>query len=184
MTENDDNTINEPASDNLPVPIEHSTTESDPQVAALLDELRTDPRWQAYWQMTTEEREQHHRDQISKMARAGRSVAPFYFDSLTDSEIDRGIRRTVNKLKEIRTSRGMTISQVAGFMGVDKSVVSKFENGLADPRLSTLLRYAQAVRAAVLVHPVSELDTSVLDGISARLQLRAFGQPDPGPQTS
>lgn len=45
-------------------------------------------------------------------------------------------------------------------------------------------RPAHEVRAAVPVHHAAALDTSVLDGLSVRLQLRASRPPDPGPQTS
>lgn len=108
---------------------------------------------------------------INELASAGFPVPTKRPDpgSLTEAELDGGVRKTVNALKAIRTSRNMTIAQVAGFMGVDKSVVSKFESGPADPRLSTLLRYAHAVGATMLAFPTSETGTSLLDGFGDRL---------------
>lgn len=81
------------------------------------------------------------------------------------------IRKVVAALKRARTTRGITIEQVAEASGVHKSVISRFENESADPHLGTLLRYADAVGAdlAVLIDGdrVSDfgMDTSLLDGI-------------------
>ncbi|WP_162465058.1 MULTISPECIES: helix-turn-helix transcriptional regulator [unclassified Mycolicibacterium] len=86
-------------------------------------------------------------------------------DTPTQATLDTEIRRTVQLLKDTRTTRGMTIADVAGYMGVDKSVVTKFENNTSDPRMSTILRYAHAVRAAIVVYPAPTVATPIVDGI-------------------
>lgn len=81
------------------------------------------------------------------------------------------IRKVIAALKRARTTRGITIEQVAEASGVHKSVISRFENESADPHLGTLLRYADAVGADLAVFVdgarVSDFgaDTSFLDGI-------------------
>lgn len=55
------------------------------------------------------------------------------------------IRHIILALKEVRKKRGLTIDQVATACGVHKSVISRFENESTDPRMDTVLRYAEAV---------------------------------------
>lgn len=54
-------------------------------------------------------------------------------------------RLLIGMLKAARVRHGLTIVDVAVRAGVHKSVIGKFENETTDPRLSTLLRYADAV---------------------------------------
>lgn len=54
-------------------------------------------------------------------------------------------RQLINALKTARVRQDLTIVDVAVRAGVHKSVIGKFENETTDPRLSTLLRYADAV---------------------------------------
>lgn len=52
-------------------------------------------------------------------------------------------------LVALRRAKGLTQQAVATRMKRDKSVVSRFENLGADPRLSTIRRYARAIGARV-----------------------------------
>ena len=55
----------------------------------------------------------------------------------------------IEQLVAHRKRLGLTQDQVARAMGRSQSVVSDLETMSSDPRLSSLRRYAQAVRAAV-----------------------------------
>ncbi|XKF82955.1 helix-turn-helix transcriptional regulator [Humibacillus xanthopallidus] len=60
----------------------------------------------------------------------------------------------IARLVRLRVESGLTQKEVAQRMGVKQPMVSGFENGGADPRLSTLQRYARAVCARL----VTDLD--------------------------
>jgi DNA-binding XRE family transcriptional regulator len=60
-------------------------------------------------------------------------------------------RQLINALKAARVRGGLTIVDVAARAGVHKSVIGKFENETTDPRLSTLLRYADAVNVDLVL---------------------------------
>src|SRR5262245_36753734 len=53
----------------------------------------------------------------------------------------------VDALVALRHALGLTQTEVARRMGVKQPMVSGFENEGSDPRLSTIQRYARAVRA-------------------------------------
>lgn len=86
------------------------------------------------------------------------------------------IRQAIKELKAVRADRGLTIAQVAEAIGVDKSVVSRFENETVDPHISTLLRYAGAVGAdvGISIEPraTSEWDTRILRDVGGRLRTK------------
>jgi DNA-binding XRE family transcriptional regulator len=71
-------------------------------------------------------------------------------DRLTafDDETQRG--RVVLELVTLREAFGLTQTDIGKRMGVEQPTVSQFENG-ADPRLSTLQRYARALGAKVMI---------------------------------
>jgi transcriptional regulator with XRE-family HTH domain len=59
---------------------------------------------------------------------------------------DAGVRETLlSDLLEARHQAGLTQTAVAEMMSTSQSAVSELEGGLAEPRLSTLQRYARAV---------------------------------------
>lgn len=55
----------------------------------------------------------------------------------------------IRALAQMRTKLGMTQRDVALAMRTTQSAVSDLENGLTDPRLSTLQRYARAVQSEI-----------------------------------
>ena len=56
------------------------------------------------------------------------------------------VQKALQALKQERAESGMTISDVAERSGLDRSVVSRLENGKQDnPTVATLMRYAAAV---------------------------------------
>lgn len=121
---------------NLPVPV------SDPVTAAALTDL-IDEYEQMYSQLSPQEQERVPRGPFDQIMSAGRSHAAWA--QLPQENVDAAIRERIKALKAARIALGMTIAEVAAIVGVGKSVISKFENGYSDPRLSTVLRYATAV---------------------------------------
>lgn len=69
-------------------------------------------------------------------------------------------RVLLRRLIEVRAERGLTQDQVGELMGVSQPTVAAFEAHDSNPRLSTIRRYAQAVRA--LVHHKVEPDEGQL----------------------
>jgi len=45
-------------------------------------------------------------------------------------------------LKEIRVGRGMSLEEIGRLLGTTKQVLSRYENGHRDPKISTVTRYA------------------------------------------
>lgn len=83
------------------------------------------------------------------------SFGQYLSERLADPELRAGhedyeVRRTiVAELVGRRKALGLSQSQVASRMGVKQPTVSGFENEDADPRLSTMHRYARAVDACL-----------------------------------
>ena len=56
----------------------------------------------------------------------------------------------LGKLKKHRESQGLTLADIADRSGMDRSAISRLENGqYLNPTLDTLYRYAQAVGAEI-----------------------------------
>ena len=67
------------------------------------------------------------------------------------------------KLKKHREAQGLSLTDVAEHSGMDRSAVSRLENGVyVNPTVDTLYRYAQAIGA--------EIGFSVRTGRDGRLQ--------------
>ncbi len=67
--------------------------------------------------------------------------------------------RLLFSLIRMRRDRGLTQQDVADKMGVTQATVSAFEKMDADPKLSTIQRYAMAIGARYTHH--AELDSAV-----------------------
>lgn len=59
-------------------------------------------------------------------------------------------KEIVNRFVSMRKERGLTQAQVAERMGVVQGSVQSFEAG-SDPRISTIMRYARAIGAQVIL---------------------------------
>ncbi len=56
----------------------------------------------------------------------------------------------LGKLKKHREAQGLSLSEVAERSGVDRSAISRLENGqYLNPTVDTLYRYAQAIGAEI-----------------------------------
>jgi ribosome-binding protein aMBF1 (putative translation factor) len=61
------------------------------------------------------------------------------------------VQRTLQALKRERERRGLSIGDLAERSGLDRSVVSRLENGKQDnPTVATLMRYAAAIGKRLL----------------------------------
>lgn len=81
--------------------------------------------------------------------RAAEAADPDLEAALADAEHR---LRLVRELVALRRSARLSQAEVARRMGTTQSAVSALEGGEHDPYLSTLQRYARAVRARVDVH--------------------------------
>jgi predicted transcriptional regulator len=60
------------------------------------------------------------------------------------------LRVMLAKLKKHREGQGLSLTDVAGRCGMDRSAISRLENGVyVNPTVDTLYRYAQAVGADI-----------------------------------
>ncbi|MFT3942220.1 MAG: helix-turn-helix domain-containing protein [Ancrocorticia sp.] len=71
-------------------------------------------------------------------------------------DMEEARQRLIDQLIAIRKSRGMTGSDVARELGISRQAVSKIEHGSRDPHLSTLIRYAMAVKAHISLNATRE----------------------------
>lgn len=55
----------------------------------------------------------------------------------------------IDRLSELRRSRGLSQTEVAARMGTSQSALARLESGQADIRVSTLARYAAALDADI-----------------------------------
>lgn len=69
------------------------------------------------------------------------------------------------KLKEARRKKGLTQEQLAKKIGVNRSVISKYESGMIEPSVTQIEKIADALE----VNPFTLI--GVFDGISALLDL-------------
>jgi transcriptional regulator with XRE-family HTH domain len=63
-----------------------------------------------------------------------------------------------NKIKQFRTKRRLTQSQLANKAGISQSVLSDIENGKVNPTVPTLYKIAKALN--VDMNKLLELDTA------------------------
>lgn len=117
------------------------------------------------------------REYLSQLGRNGHSISHISDPKQSVGEFktrqkhEAQVRQVISALKNARLRHNMTIAQVAEIAGVDKSVISRFENETTDTRLSTLLRYADAVEIDVSVSVggvcvSSPPTTTIIDAVS------------------
>ncbi len=62
------------------------------------------------------------------------------------------LRKTFAALKALREQQGLSISDLADRTGMDRTMISRLENGLIDnPTIGTMSRYAKALGKQVIV---------------------------------
>jgi DNA-binding XRE family transcriptional regulator len=85
---------------------------------------------------------QHDRDDLDLEVEARTRRNPEYPRILAAAERTRAL---VRALAEARERAGLTQAEVARRMGTTQPAVARLERGEADPRLSTVERYAEVV---------------------------------------
>jgi len=83
--------------------------------------------------------------------------------------MDIEIAPAVDRLREARVERGLTQAAIAAKIGTTQSAIARLESGDADPRLSTLERYARAVGMTVAVDAPAAAVPS-LDGTATEIR--------------
>ena len=61
-------------------------------------------------------------------------------------------------IREVRTAGGLTQAGLAALVGTKQSVVSRWERGHDEPRLSTLARVLRACGQAIVLHVEPDVD--------------------------
>ena len=62
------------------------------------------------------------------------------------------LKRTFAALKRLRQEKGLSITDLSDMTGMDRAAISRLENGqLANPTISTMNRYAEALGKRVVV---------------------------------
>ncbi|ODR08089.1 hypothetical protein BHQ15_09735 [Mycolicibacillus koreensis] len=64
-------------------------------------------------------------------------------------DLARSENQLIRELIAVRQRRGLKPAEVARKMGVDRSVVTRFESGATNPTMATVNRYAEAVGAMI-----------------------------------
>ncbi|WP_369311754.1 helix-turn-helix transcriptional regulator [Providencia rettgeri] len=62
----------------------------------------------------------------------------------------------INQLRKARLANNFTQLEIAEKMQTQKQNISRLEKGQFDPKLGTLLKYAQAVGMRITLNPTSE----------------------------
>ncbi|WP_298326208.1 helix-turn-helix transcriptional regulator [uncultured Dokdonia sp.] len=59
-------------------------------------------------------------------------------------EINAEVKRFGEKIREIRLKRQLSQMDVGANIGIDRENIRKYEKGLQEPRLSTIIKFAKA----------------------------------------
>ena len=68
-----------------------------------------------------------------------------------------------DNLKRIRLDRGMTQDELADLLDTSKQVISRYENGLRSPKVSTVAAFARALKVPITALTGETDDDSGLD---------------------
>ena len=71
-------------------------------------------------------------------------------------DLARSELRLIRDLTAVRQQRGLKPAELARRMGVDRSVITRFEAGGTNPTIATINRYAEAV-GAMIAYSVTDL---------------------------
>jgi DNA-binding XRE family transcriptional regulator len=76
---------------------------------------------------------------------------------LAERRAERALAELVAQLKAARREQGLSLADVRKRTGMDRSAVSKLENGLREnPTLDTVVRYASAVGKRLVISLVDD----------------------------
>ncbi|WP_018349243.1 helix-turn-helix domain-containing protein [Longispora albida] len=87
--------------------------------------------------------------------------------------MESSLEETLAELREARLSHGLSQADVAERMGTTQSAVARLEAAQSDPRLSTLLRYAESVGERVGLLPQREASSVAATAAHVKASLAA-----------
>ena len=100
------------------------------------------------------------REEIRRLRARFKKDKPSAEDLLKSGEVEGfvslgsflNLQETLRALKKLRERLGLSLSDVAKASKIDKAALSRLENGLqTNPKLTTLERYAAALRAEIVL---------------------------------
>lgn len=59
-------------------------------------------------------------------------------------EISAEVKRFGEKIREMRLQKGMSQMEVGALVQIDRENIRKYEKGLQEPRLTTIMKFAKA----------------------------------------
>lgn len=59
-------------------------------------------------------------------------------------EVHKSVKQFGQKILELRIKEGMSQMDVGALVGIDRENVRKYEKGLQEPRLSTIVKFSKA----------------------------------------
>ena len=96
---------------------------------------------------------QRERPSLGDLVASGEDSDPLSHGEFWD------IWTTMEKLKSLRVSSGLSLADMTAQTGMDRAALSRLENGVAvNPTINTLARYAQALGKRVEVRVVDAAD--------------------------
>ena len=106
-------------------------------------------------------------------------MAPINQGELPDAEVADGAALELGStIRALRRQAGLTVEQLAGNVGVSRSLISAIELGRAGPSIGTLRGIAQALNVPMAALFTGDADPSVADGNGSgqRMVVRAVGE--------
>ncbi|MBM3791413.1 MAG: helix-turn-helix transcriptional regulator [Acidobacteria bacterium] len=90
-------------------------------------------------------------DEAAKYDTIRRQVEEEFADRVKHSEASPTVRAALAALKSAREARGLSLADVRDQTGIERSALSRLENGVSNVTVRTLERYAQAVGKRIVV---------------------------------
>ena len=114
---------------------------------------------------------QRERPTLEELAASGEYSEPMSQGEFWD------IRRTMEKLKLLRVSSGLSLADMTAQTGIDRAALSRLENGVAvNPTINTLYRYTAAMGKKIVVTIVDEGEADKPKSTGKVVRLKVSGK--------
>ncbi len=90
-------------------------------------------------------------EEAAKYNTIRRQVEEEFADRIKHSEVSPTVRSAIAALKSAREARGLSLADIRDQTGIERSALSRLENGVSNVTVRTLERYAQAVGKRIVV---------------------------------
>jgi len=90
-------------------------------------------------------------DEAAKYDAIRRQVEEEFADRIKQSEASPTVRAALADLKSAREARGLSLTDIRDRTGIERSTLSRLENGVSNVTVRTLERYAEAVGKRIVV---------------------------------